>query len=114
MEKVFQSGTPDSETDRFSTLLGLLITFASFKIRYRRRGFRREKKTKTLPNDIWIFDIFYSRGVAINEQKIEFWKITKFESFKKKCRFSTRFGYSLVYKRISQHCNGEKFAWEVS
>lgn len=52
MEKVFQSGTPDSETDRFSTLLGLLITFASFKIRYRRRGFRREKKTKTLPNDI--------------------------------------------------------------
>lgn len=46
MEKVFQSGTPDSETDRFSTLLGLLITFASFKIRYRRRGFRREKKNK--------------------------------------------------------------------
>lgn len=63
MEKVFQSGTPDSETDRFSTLLGLLITFASFKIRYRRRGFRREKKKQKLYRTIFEYSIYFIQGV---------------------------------------------------
>lgn len=71
MEKVFQSGTPDSETDRFSTLLGLLITLRASRYDID-GGDLEEKKNKTLPNDIRIFDIFYSGSAAINEQKIEF------------------------------------------